>query len=131
MHSAVGAIIKQNGKILMLDRKKIPLGWACPAGHIEKSDTPERTLIKEVKEETDLQVKKSKLLIHEFVAWNACAKGFAGHDWYVYEILEWQGEAKLMERDKHKTLGWKTIEEIKKIELEEVWQYFFKKLNLL
>jgi len=133
MHSAAGAIIKQNGKILMLDRNHIPLGWACPAGHIEENETPEQTMVKEVKEEANLEIKKYKLLIHEFIPFGTCGRGFTGHDWYVYEALDWQGEIKIS--SEHKAIGWKTIEEIKKMQaekkLEEVWVYFFKKLNII
>lgn len=122
-HSTIGAIMRQDGKVLMLDRKNIPWGWACPAGHIKDGETPAQALIKEVKEETGLAVRKYKLIIHEFVSSNACSKGFTGHDWYVYEVLDWQGEIKLS--PEHKNMGWKTIAEIKKLQLEEVWRYFF------
>lgn len=113
----------------MADRKNIPLGWACPSGHIEEGEAPEQALIREVKEETNLAVKKYKLLNHEFIPFNICSRGFTGHDWYVYEILDWQGEIKL--NSEHKDIGWKTIEEIKKLQLEEVWQYSLKKLNII
>ena len=129
MHSSVGALMKQNNKILMLDRKNIPLGWACPAGHIEIGEKPEQTLIREIKEEANLDVKKYNLLLHEAVDFGTCRRGFTGHDWHVYEILDWQGEIKLSHE--HKAIGWKTVEEIKQLQLEEVWQYFLKKLNII
>lgn len=132
-HSAAGAIIKKDDKILMLDRNHIPLGWACPAGHIEAGEAAAETMIREIKEETNLDVKKYKLLIHEAVDFGTCGRGFTGHDWYVYEALDWQGEIKLS--SEHKDIGWKTIEEIKTMRaekrLEEIWEYFFKKLNLI
>ncbi|MDD4901143.1 MAG: NUDIX hydrolase [Patescibacteria group bacterium] len=133
MHSCIGAIIKKDNKILMLDRLNIPLGWACPAGHIEAGETPEETLAREIKEETDLDVKKYKLLIHEFVPFGTCKRGFTGHDWYVYEILDWSGEIKI--NNEHKDIGWKTIEEIKQMQsekkLEKIWEYMFKKLKII
>jgi len=132
-HAAAGAIIKQGGKILMLDRLSIPLGWAAPAGHVEAGETAEETMIREIKEETNLEVKKYKLLIHEAVKFGTCGRGYTGHDWYVYEILDWNGEIKLSHE--HKEIAWKTIEEIKKIQaekkLEEIWEYFFKKLKII
>lgn len=129
MHSSVGAIIKQDNKILMLDRINIPLGWACPAGHLENGETSDQAVIREVKEETNLTIKKYNLLIHEFVWFNTCKRGFTGHDWRVYEIIDWQGEIKLSLE--HKAIEWKTIEDIRQLQLEEVWQYFFKKLNII
>jgi len=132
MHKSVGAIIKDEGgnKILMIDRKKFPFGWACPAGHIEEGETLEETLIKEVKEETNLNVADRKLLFHEFIDWNKCARGVKGHDWYVYEILKWSGEVKKSEREK-KAIKWVEVSEIKNLELEEVWKYWFTKLKII
>ncbi|MFH1662060.1 MAG: NUDIX hydrolase [Candidatus Falkowbacteria bacterium] len=81
MHKSVGSILKnKENQILMIDRKNFPFGWACPAGHVDKDETAEQALIREVKEETGLNVKKYKLLLHEFVEWNECKSGIKGHD---------------------------------------------------
>ena len=130
MHRSVGAIIKKNSKILMIDRAYFPFGWACPAGHIDDDETPEQALIREVKEETSLDIKTYKLLIHEFVSWNECVQGVKGHDWYVYEVGEWQGKVMQNKREE-KAVGWFNRHQIKKLELEEIWQYWFKKLKIL
>ncbi len=147
MHISVGAIIRikhgaipPNGtihsnwnkedKILMLDRAYFPFGWACPAGHADKGENPEQALKREIKEETGLKIKTYKLLIHEFVEWNKCVKGVKGHDWYVYEVGEWQGEIKQNKREV-KEIDWFNPDEIKKLELEQVWSYWFKKLRII
>lgn len=131
MHKSVGAIIKdKEGRILMLDRKKFPFGWACPAGHIDKGEKPEEALVREVREETALIAEDYKLIFHEFISWNKCSRGVSGHDWYVYEILRWSGDLKIDETEE-KSIDWKSQEEIKKLQLEEVWEYWFKKLGIL
>ena len=130
-HKSVGAIIRnKTGKILMLDRNTYPFGWACPAGHVEKNEKPEEALIREVKEETNLNVRKYKLLLNEFAAWNKCSSGFLGHDWYLYEVLEWSGEL-ATNRKEEKELTWKAPKEIKKLKLEKAWDYYFKKLKII
>jgi cytidyltransferase-like protein len=130
-HRSVGAIIKNDkGEILMHERVSVPPGWACAAGHVEDGETPEHALIREVKEETNLDVKKYKLTMHEFMSWNKCSRGVLGHDWFLYEVEEWQGEI-LGDKKETKNIGWKSIAEIKKLKLEKAWEYCFKKLKIL
>ena len=41
MHRSVGVIIEnKKGERLMIERKNLPFGWACPAGHIDEGETP-------------------------------------------------------------------------------------------
>lgn len=130
MHASVGAIIKDKNKILMMDRAKFPYGWAFPAGHVDKSEGPEQALTREIKEETNLTIKKCKLLFHQFLDWNKCVRGIVGHDWYLYEILEWQGRIKKQDQEA-KQMKWINIKDIKKLELEEATKYWLKKLGII
>ena len=129
MHKSVGAIIKRNNKYLLVDRKKYPYGFACPAGHIDKGETSKHALLREIKEETNLKILSYKLLLHEFVPWNKCSRGVQGHDWYVYSCAV-KGKIKL-KPDEEKSIAWYTLDEIKKLKLEKVWQYWLKKLKIL
>jgi mutator protein MutT len=131
MHKSVGAIIKnEEGKMLMIDRAAPPLFWACPAGHIDEGENPEQAMTREVSEEVGLEVKKHKLLFHEFVDWNECNKGVRGHDWYVFEVLEWEGKIKISQREVKET-AWLNEEEIKAKSVEPVWLHWFEKLKLI
>ncbi len=130
MHKGVGAIIKNdNNKVLMLDRVNFPYGWACPAGHIDKDEEPYQAMIREVKEETNIEVLKYKQVIHEFVQWNECSMGVRGHDWFVFEIKEWSG--KLKQNKEAKQLSWIDQEKLKDLNLEPVWKYWFQKTSLI
>jgi ADP-ribose pyrophosphatase YjhB (NUDIX family) len=130
-HRSAGAIIKdEKGRILMLDRKLFPFGWACPAGHVDAWETPEEALSREVKEETNLDVKRYRLLYNEFIDWNECSRGIKGHDWYLYEIDEWSGTV-LADKEESKKMEWKSIEDIKNLELDDVWKYWFNKLEII
>ncbi len=114
----------------MLDRVNYPYGWACPAGHIDEREGVEEALLREVKEETDLEIGDYKLLIHEFIDWNECAQGVRGHDWYVFEIINWEGNPK--EKDKEaKQFSWIAPAKLKKLNLEPVWEHWFKKLKII
>lgn len=128
MHRSVGAIIKKNGKILMLDRVNPPFGWACPCGHIEETEEIKDALKREVLEETGLKINDFKLVIHEFIPWNKCKEGVKGHDFFIYEVLDWEGE--IEGNYESKGMRWIGKEEFENIESEETWYYFIKKCNL-
>lgn len=128
-HQSVGAVIEKDGKILLIDRKFFPLGWAGPAGHIDHGETPEEALKREVKEETNLEIGEYELLYHEFVPWNDC-RSAKGHDWYLYLIKNWQGEIEI-ELEEAKDWQWVAKEELENLQLEPVWKYWFEKMGIM
>jgi 8-oxo-dGTP diphosphatase len=128
MHYSVGAIIKKDGKYLLMDRKKKPFGFACLAGHVDEGETPEQTLIREVKEESDLDVENSELIAEETHEWGECSHGVKIHHWYIYEV-DFSG--KIKRNHESKSMGWYSIEEIKKLKLEPAWEHWFKKLKII
>jgi ADP-ribose pyrophosphatase YjhB (NUDIX family) len=125
----VGAVIERDGKYLLMDRMNEPFGFAAPAGHIDEGETPAEALVREVKEETGLDVIKFDPAIEEFNATNACSRGVTGHYWYVFYI-EANGEP-VMNPEEMKSLGWYTKEQMKELTLEPVWEVWFKKLGIV
>lgn len=129
-HRSTGAIIRdKDGNFLMFDRVNPPYGWAISAGHIEEGEDPEKAMLREIKEETSLEVKKYRLLFQEFLPWNSCVGGVVGHDWWLYEALEWEGNP-IMESE-HKEMRWVKPEDLKNYKLEEAVEYWFKKLGYI
>ncbi|NHI92695.1 MAG: NUDIX hydrolase [Candidatus Lokiarchaeota archaeon] len=59
----IDAIIMENGKILLIQRGKPPFigSWALPGGHIDLGEIVEDAVIREIKEETNAEVKIDKL----------------------------------------------------------------------
>lgn len=55
---AAGAVIVENNKVLLVKRAHPPkIGWWClPAGFMEWNEHPEQTTVREVAEETGLQI---------------------------------------------------------------------------
>lgn len=56
---ASGAIIVENGKILLVKRRYDPFkgDWSLPAGFIEYDESPENCVIREIKEEVNLDIR--------------------------------------------------------------------------
>jgi 8-oxo-dGTP diphosphatase len=61
---ACDGILIEDGKILLIKRAAEPFKgeWALPGGRIDEGETAEQCLIREMKEETDLEVEPIKLI---------------------------------------------------------------------
>jgi 8-oxo-dGTP pyrophosphatase MutT (NUDIX family) len=130
MHYSAGVIVECNGKYLMLDRKNPPPGFACPAGHIDEGEEPKIAAIREVFEETGIKLEDVEFVCEEEVPWNYCKSGVEVHYWYLYKAST-LSENFVLEEEEEKSLAWYTVEEIKKLNIEPVWKYWFEKLKII
>ena len=129
MHYSVGALIKKDGKYLLIDRVKPPLGFAGLAGHIDEGEDKIQALKREVEEESGVKIDNYKLLFKEELDWNWCSKEVDIHYWYLFECnVSGEIEQNYIET---KSIGWYTVNEIKELKLEPVWEYWFKKLKII
>jgi len=128
-HYSVGAIIKRNGKYLLIDRVNPPLGFAALAGHVDEGESEDDALVREVLEESGLTVLGHRLLGEEEIPRVICVYGVPLHHWYVYEC-EVSGEIK-KEDAEAKSIGWYSRSEMKKLIFEPSWDYWFKKLGII
>ncbi len=131
--SCVGVIVRHNGKILMLDRLTGALGWACPAGHRNPREFPLDCAKRELFEETDVDIDKSRnvrLLLHSEIN-SPCNRGAASHVWYVYVAEVGSPYFKRKEPTKHRDMNWFTPEELAKMNLEPVWRLILEEVGIL
>ena len=111
--SASGIILNQK-KILLLQRsdysERYPGFWGCPGGRAEEGETAEENVIREVKEECNLDFTPTKII----------KKG----DWdgkFFYRFLgNWNGQIKIQETEVV-TYNWFTYNEA--IELNLAFDY--------
>lgn len=58
----VDVIVHHNDQILLIERKNEPVGWALPGGFVDEGEMVETAAIREVKEETNIDIELEHLL---------------------------------------------------------------------
>ena len=112
-HTSVGMIVRQDDKVLLIERMKYPFGFAPPAGHVDGDKTYEIAAKRELIEEVGLVATNLKL-VFEGRKENVCRRRDGSwHFWKVYEVKV-NGEVKRSE-DETKLAGWYSNQEIKKL----------------
>jgi len=59
---AVDVIIEVDGRIVLIERRNYPSGWAIPGGFVDVGENVEAAAIREMREETTLDVELTDLL---------------------------------------------------------------------
>lgn len=109
---SVGVFVEKDGKLLLIQRKKFPAGFALPAGHCD-GDAFRIAAERELREETGLEPLEMEYLFGD-MATQPCRRGGKYHYWQLFRATQWQGELKRSE-DETKSIEWadkKRIEEL-------------------
>lgn len=103
-HRSVGMLVRRNDRILLIERKKFPFGFAPPAGHVDGDLTFEIAAQRELKEESGLLTISLELIWSGTLA-NPCRRPNGDwHYWKVYDMLA-HGDLALS-ADETKRGGW-------------------------
>ncbi len=124
----VGAVIICNGKLLLEKRKNDPGKgkWSIPGGLVELGENVEETVIREVKEETCLEVEKPE---HIDVVDNI-TKDSNGEIKYHFVIIDYFVKLKggtLKAKSDAEELKWITFDEVEKYDLTKTFREFFQR----
>ena len=101
---------KNTGEVLVLDKVK-KYGWeglTFPGGKVEPYESFEDSVIREAKEETNLDIKNPKLI--GIITWITDESKDVG---LIYETSDFAGE--LIEENREGKLSWMDYEDFKKI----------------
>lgn len=111
-NKSVGILVWQNDKLLLIERKKFPFGFAPPSGHVDEHGSFEQAARNELKEEVGLDAIDLKL-IKEGRKDNPCRRGSTWHYWKIYQA-ETEGELK-PSQEETKQAGWYSKDELKRL----------------
>lgn len=121
------AVIKQGDKYLIGLRsenaKYFPLHWDFPGGKLEPGEDPFEGIVREIKEETNLDVRALAVIgVYKF---DIDGVGEDTHQFTIYstEIISWE----LQLSDEHLEHRWATQEEIMTLPIEPYFEPFFQK----
>lgn len=83
-HTSVGVLVWKKGRLLLIQRKKTPHGFAPPAGHVDSHGSFRDAAIAELREEVGLRATDVKLVALGRKE-NPCRrKGGNWHYWHIY-----------------------------------------------
>lgn len=124
----VGAVIVCDGKILLEKRKGEPGRgkWTIPGGLVELGERAERTVIREVREETNLKVEQPELID---VVNNITVDG-DGEIKYHFVIVDYFVKldgGTLKAADDAEELRWVGFDEVESYDLTQSFRDFFKR----
>jgi ADP-ribose pyrophosphatase YjhB (NUDIX family) len=85
-NTSVGVLVRREGKLLLIERRNKPYGWAPPAGHVDNGESFHDAAIRELKEEVDLCSLQLRLLLWRQKFENQCRR--PGGDWHQWSVFE-------------------------------------------
>lgn len=110
-HTSVGMLVWEKGKLLLIERKKFPFGFAPPAGHVDGDTSYEESAARELEEEVGLKSVNLELLI-EGRKENHCRR--EDGNWHYWKIYKAEAGGEIQRSlDETKQVGWLSIDEIK------------------
>ena len=125
-HTSVGMIVYKDDKILLIERRKKPFGFAPPAGHIDGDSTFEESAIRELKEEVGLIATKLELLIEGRKENHCRREDGTWHYWKIYRVEAINDIER--SKDETKQVNWFSKDQIIKL-VERTREYLQGKIS--
>lgn len=106
-----GAVIMQDGKILLLKRVRAPEAghWGIPGGKVDWLETLEHAVKREIAEEVGLQLDSLELLVNVDQIDTEKAEHWVAP---VYRVTAFTGQAVVQEPEKHSGMDWFELDQL-------------------
>jgi mutator protein MutT len=118
MRRCAGGIILKDQQILLGKRSPdlefYPNVWDIIGGHCEPDETPEETLIRELKEEIGIT---PRLFVKCAVLSEPHSECYGEGEYHVYIVMEWTGSEPTMLNNEHSEVRWFIFKEAAGLEL--------------
>ncbi len=92
-HTSAGMILRDGEKILLIERRQFPFGFAAPAGHVDEGESFEDAAIRELREEVGLEATNLELVFEGDISNQCKRKNGDWHHWKVFDV-SYRGEVK-------------------------------------
>ncbi len=114
----VGAILTRGSSILLGRRASTlrfyPGVWDVLGGHVEPHETPERALVRELREELGITLTRFEKLamLHDVGSGQQ-----DGYEYHLYHVTRWTGTPRNLAPEEHDEVRWAPLEEALRLEL--------------
>ena len=124
----VGAVILDGDKILLEKRKNMPSKgkWSVPGGLVELGEGVEKAVVREVKEETGLEVYEPRLIdVVDYVSWDE--KGAVVYHYVIVDYVVTVKAGRAKAASDADALKWVPFNEVDEYDLTESFRQFFRR----
>lgn len=95
----VDCIIEIGGRVVLIERRNPPHGWALPGGFVDEGETVEQAVRREMEEETNLSLEE----LEQFHVYSDPKRDPRGHT--VTVVFTAKGKGELRAKDDAKGIG--------------------------